>query len=89
MTARTWIRRLFARKPRIGHRNPDRCRTRPLLEALEDRVLMTLGNPVWVNQGPAPLLSINTPADSGAINAVAVDPNNPARAFIASTDGGI
>jgi hypothetical protein len=35
MTARTWIRRLFARTPRTARKAPARCR--PTLEALESR----------------------------------------------------
>jgi hypothetical protein len=33
MTTRTWIRRLFARKPRTVRKAPARCR--PAVEALE------------------------------------------------------
>src|SRR5262249_31803369 len=41
MTPRSWIRRLFARKPRTARKAP--ARFRPRLEGLEDRTVLSPG----------------------------------------------
>jgi len=55
MTARCWIRKLFARKPRATRKAPARCR--PSLEALEDRALpaVTFLEPASYATGDMPL----------------------------------
>jgi hypothetical protein len=72
---------------------------RLLLELLEDRTVPSIslgGISTWVAEGPAPITggaAIGpTPATSlydGAVNAIAVDPNNAKHAFAASVNGGI
>jgi hypothetical protein len=75
------------------------------LERLEDRVTPTLtamiqGQPSspWQFQGPGPVLNSSTNATIeasrpnpvvGAINAVVVNPNNPAIAYVGAVNGGI
>jgi uncharacterized repeat protein (TIGR01451 family) len=63
---------------------------------LEDRTLLavTLTNiPDYEIEGPGPITGggadVHHDEVAGAINALAIDPSNPARIFIASTDGGI
>src|SRR5437879_3470059 len=68
------------------------------LEYLEDRTapsVTTLGVPDWLEQGPGPIINGNNvevipnrPQD-GAINAMAIDPTNPDRMFVATVNGGI
>ena len=69
-----------------------------LIERLETRALLTVdlfGMPNWIEQGPGPItngnnvLGIPNKPQAGAINAVAVDPNNPDHVFAATVDGGI
>jgi hypothetical protein len=54
LTARSWIRKLFARKPRAIRKAP--ARRRPSLEALEDRALpsVTFLDPASYAAGDAP-----------------------------------
>jgi hypothetical protein len=53
------------------------------------------GIPQWVSEGPGPINNGNNVSgipnapQSGAINAVAADPNNAARMFVATVNGGI
>jgi hypothetical protein len=67
MTTRSWIRRLFARKPRTIRKNP--VGFRPRLEGLEDRVTPN-GLPPTVVTGAAGSLST-----SGATVQATVNPN--------------
>jgi hypothetical protein len=72
-------------------------RRRPALEILEDRMLLSVdpvGLPDWVDLGSRPMISAGSTADpdnpaSGAVEEVVVDPNNPARLFVATVNGGI
>ena len=66
------------------------------LERLENRMLLAVDVPMpsWVEQGPSPINGgqIGGIPDSpvtGAINAVAADPTNANRAFVATVNGGI
>jgi hypothetical protein len=52
MTARCWIREMFARKPRTTRKAPARCR--PLPEALEDRALLTVSFSPAIGYAVAP-----------------------------------
>ena len=52
MSVRSWIRKVFARTPRIPHKGPAR---RPVLEGLEDRCLLSLCQPgSWSPTGEEP-----------------------------------
>src|SRR5207245_7587401 len=64
------------------------------LERLEDRMLFSidfLGPPEWVQQGPGPIIVEGGTGIEGvgAINAVAVDPDNANHAFVATVNGDI
>jgi hypothetical protein len=71
------------------------------LEALEDRTLLSISStlPVWQERGPSPTFNGQTvglglPSGdsnpvSGAINAVAVNPNDPTNLYVATVNGGI
>ena len=69
-------------------------------EQLEDRVVPAItlvpssGPPAWIEQGSQPMLNSNTNAApgnpaTGAVEGIAIDPNNPARMFLATVNGGI
>jgi hypothetical protein len=81
-------------------RRPRMFTRRPRVELLEDRTLLSIslgGIPSWVAEGPAPITGGNTvigPTAAmtqkvGAINAIAVDPNNAKHLFAATVNGGI
>src|SRR5262245_24024297 len=68
------------------------------IERLESRTMLTVdltGMPDWIEQGPGPItngnnvLGIPDKPQAGAVNAVAIDPNNPNHVFAATVDGGI
>jgi len=53
-------------------------------------VRMATAQSPWTEQGPGPILPDTAYGQaSGAINAVAVDPSNPARIFVATVNGGV
>jgi FG-GAP-like repeat len=55
-----------------------------------DRVVTTgPGQPQWIEQGPAAIDSTLSYNQAGAIEAILIDPSNPARIFIGSANGGI
>ena len=66
-------------------------------EQFEDRTLPAvtlLGMPDWVDQGSKPMLNGSTASDpgnpaGGAVEDLAIDPNNPARMFAGTVNGGI
>src|SRR6516165_7204268 len=68
-----------------------------LVEPLENRLLLSVGPvgaPNWIDQGPGPIdggnnVQITNRPQAGAIEAVAVDPSNANRIFVASVDGGV
>ena len=67
MTTRSWVRRLLARAPRRAPQGSHKAsarfqprRVRLCLEALEDRVLPTLGFPIWLDEGPGPRIQSGT-----------------------------
>ncbi len=79
-----------------------RRRVRPLrrtlvFESLESRLLLSvglIGVPIWAEQGPGPIHNGNNvimtdSPQAGAVEAIAVDPANAARVFIATVDGGV
>ena len=80
-------------------RTPVRRWRRPLApERLEDRCMLSVslaGVPQWVSQGPAPIdngnnvIGIPNRPQVGAIEAIAVDPGNANRVFVATVNGGI
>jgi autotransporter-associated beta strand protein len=92
-----WSRRMFRGKSlsKRGQRKKGRCR--PRLEQLEERALpsITLPNiPTWVDQGPGPsdadvFNAISGGPVSAAIEAVAVNPNQPGTVFVGTVNGGI
>jgi hypothetical protein len=110
MTTRSWFRRLLActpgRAPQGSRKASARFqprRVRLCLEALEDRIAPTLGNPVWVPEGPGgpptptqqgpgaiinPADALGSPND-GAVNGIAADPNAANNMFIATVNGGV
>jgi len=67
------------------------------VETLEERRLLTIdlsGVASWFEQGSSPMLNASSNADpgnpaSGAVEAVAVDPNNPAHVLVGTVNGGI
>src|SRR5262249_46428374 len=70
------------------------------LEPLENRLLLSVtvlgaGIPTWTSQGPAPITNTSqTPAPpnnevSGAVQSIAVDPNNAGSMWIGTTNGGV
>jgi hypothetical protein len=70
------------------------------LEPLENRLLLSVdivgaGIPTWTDQGPGPIINTSqTPAPpdnrvGGAVQSVAVDPNNSANIWIGTTNGGV
>jgi hypothetical protein len=104
-----WIR---SRGPSGCPSGKDRCkasarfqprRARLCLEALEHRIAPTLGNPVWVPEGPGgpptptqqgpgaiinPADALGSPND-GAVNGIAADPNTSNNMFISTVNGGV
>src|SRR2546430_255196 len=84
--------------PRKLKSSPNRKQPRLLLEALEERTLLSVtlqGIPNWAEQGPGPMFNGNNVEgipnrpQAGAINQIAVDPANADRIFVATSDGGI
>ena len=85
-------------KSRRSFENLDR---RARFETLENRRLLTVtlsGVPTWVAEGPAPITddvgnvvgpTAATSLKEGAIQQIAVDPNNPKHLFAATVNGGI
>src|SRR4051794_37248811 len=73
-------------------------RWRLRLERLEQRevpAVNLVGLPTWVNQGSSPILNApgvvaapNNPA-GGAVESVAVDPNNAAHIIVGTVNGGV
>jgi hypothetical protein len=110
MTTRSWFRRLLARTPRRAPQGSRKAsarfqprRVRLCLETLENRVAPTLGNPVWVPEGPGgpppstlqspgpiinPADALGSPND-GAVNGIAAVPNAANNMFIATVNGGV
>jgi hypothetical protein len=101
MRSRNWfqpLRHNVIGRLRTGGSKVQRPRLR--LEYLEDRTLlstiptMTLsGDPFWAQQGPGPIeppgSPVTFPPVAGAINAIAADPTNANRVFVATVNGGI
>jgi hypothetical protein len=83
MTARSWIRRLFGRKPCTIRK--DQARTRPRLEALEDRTL--LSNPATTG---ALITAIQNATTTTGATTITLAANTPFDFTSAdnSTDGG-
>jgi hypothetical protein len=67
------------------------------LEPLEGRLLLSVGLvgiPDWVDQGPAPIVGaqVNVPPDNfatGAVESIAINPNNTAQIYVGTVNGGI
>ncbi len=96
MSFSSWLRKRTltgSRRPRT--RQPSR--TRPRLERLEDRTLLSVLSdiPQWLEQGPSPISdsvfvgSTGVSAEVGKVMDIAVDPTNPNRIFIATASGGV
>src|SRR4051812_24525287 len=68
-----------------------------VLESLEGRLLLSadlIGVPDWIDQGAAPIVNaqVNVPPGNfatGAVESVAVNPNNTAQIFVGTVNGGI
>jgi hypothetical protein len=69
-----------------------------VLEPLESRLLLSVlapGIPTWISEGPGPIQNgqeQNIPGSnpvSGAVEAVAADPTNANRVFVATANGGV
>ncbi len=82
---------------KTAHRMSKRLRSL-FLEHLESRVLLAIdlsGVPSWVEQGPGTILNGNNVEgipgrpQAGAVTAMAPDPTNANRLFVASTNGGV
>src|SRR5262249_37029223 len=91
-----WIRR-WLKQPHPA-RSPRRHRKTPLLEVLEDRTLPAItlpGVPDWVEQGPRPINNLGNEnaapnnAASGAVQSIAVNPNDPTNIVIGTVNGGV
>jgi hypothetical protein len=102
MNRRSWIRKLFTfpatrtiRKAPARVRRPGRPRL--VLEVLEDRTIPSItatGVPGWTAQGPAMLNTqqfANAPwvQAAGAVESIAVNPNNPAQIIAGTANGGV
>jgi hypothetical protein len=80
-----------AKRVLVGHHR------RPIFEALESRILLSvdlIGIPDWVDQGPGPMQSaqVNVPPGnfaSGAVESIAVNPNNTAQIYVGTVNGGV
>src|SRR5215467_162385 len=67
------------------------------LEPLEHRLLLTVtltGVPSWVDQGPTSLVEAGSSvpqnnAVSGALQAIAVNPNNTSQIIVGTVNGGV
>jgi len=62
------------------------------IEFLEKRELLTLGSPVWIEQGPSPTILQENILDhhvSGAVNAIAAHPSNADILFSGTVNGGV
>jgi hypothetical protein len=70
-----------------------RQRVQLALESLEERTtpatISLSGVPTWVEQGPGPIQPPAFSPVAGAINAIAADPTNANRVFVATVNGGI
>jgi precorrin-6B methylase 2 len=89
-------RHVAVRGKRRARRATPRAR-QLLFEPLESRVLLSVslaGVPDWVDQGPEPILNAssvitpNNPA-TGAVQTVAVNPNNAQQIYVGSVNGGV
>ncbi len=83
---------------RVKHqRRWSRCSLPVASEQLEDRVVLSVtlfGLPNWNDLGSKPMVSAGSVSDpnnpaSGAIEEVAIDPNNPAHIVVGTVNGGI
>ena len=77
MTTRSWIRRVFDRKPRTirntNRKDPARFQLR--LETLEDRTLLSSGLPYATPSTPAQLIAdINAANSAGAATTITLAP---------------
>ncbi len=100
MLASSWLRQLSRRwfPRRVERRVPVR-RVRPCLEVLEDRLAPAIsltGVPDWVEQGPGPSLATQnlvnlgqSNAATGAVEAIAANPRNPAIIYAGTVNGGV
>jgi hypothetical protein len=86
--------------PRHPPRRVSVRRFRPTVEPLEERTVLSLvlrGVPTWLAQGPSPIrfanavrkANLRTSTDVGAVQAIAVDPNNTAHVFVGTVNGGV
>jgi len=72
-------------------------RRRAVFEALESRLLLSVdfvGIPDWVELGPGPMQSaqVNVPPGdfaTGAVESIAVNPNNTAQIYVGTVNGGV
>ena len=82
----------FMYRPLLEHLEP-----RALLSASSASLYPSTATPPWAPVGPAPITQVSgvlpnyTPSseDVGAVNALAVDPLNPAHVYAATVNGGI
>jgi hypothetical protein len=91
---RSWLR---PAKPVSSPRRGAKSRTRLQLEILEDRAtpaISTVGIPDWFDQGPGPMINAqlqvppNDPA-GGAVQSIAVHPNQVTHMIIGTVNGGL
>ena len=93
----TWYRKtigLLSPATRRGQRPRRRPRLLLDLEPLEGRVLLAIGTPIWVEQGPSPTgnpapgqtfpATTQLQQNVGAIQAVAVNPFNADQVWVAT-----
>src|SRR5437879_12741391 len=69
-------------------------RSRPVLEVLEDRTLLSIGLNAysWTAQGPGPILNGGTPGNmpvAGRITGIAAHPTDANTIYLAAAGGGV
>jgi hypothetical protein len=86
-----------AARPSGSSRKSNPSAGRPVLESLEQRLLLSaslVGVPDWFEQGPRPIVGaqLAVPPDNlagGAVQAIAVNPTDATNIFIATVNGGV
>ena len=86
---RKWLRTVLGERGRVSHPSRRPC-VRPMLEVLEGRTLPAAST--WVPEGPAPELhgTSTVPqndAVSGALESIAVNPNNTSQIIVGTVNG--
>src|SRR5262245_34733556 len=96
---RNWLKQLYPSRSRRRPIRSPRCHGKtPLLEVLEDRTLPSVtlsGVPEWAERGPGPINNLDSVlappnnAASGAVQSIAVNPNDPTNIVVGTVNGGV